>query len=281
VRPAFALRFSALKAMLRRGFPLAIISLFVATYVRVDMILLSLIQGDQATGWYSAAQRPVGMFTFLPAAFVGAVLPAMSRSRHTSRSLAKYFEQTVKYLLILSLPLAIGMGLLADRIILLLYGHAYESATPALQILAWTLVVTFINHGISTTLMAVGQEKKFMTIVGWAAAFNVVTNCVFIPLLGHVGASLTTLASEILVSALGFCAVRPHVENLRLLPIVYKPILASMVLSGIILGMRGHSPIILVGTGTVGYVGALLLLRALPGKDLMLPLRSLRMTFRG
>jgi O-antigen/teichoic acid export membrane protein len=279
VRPTFALRLPALKAILRRALPLAIVTLFVATYVRIDMVLLSLIKGDLATGWYSAAQRPVGIFAFLPAAFVGAILPAMARSGLTPRALEQYFEQTVKYLLILALPLAIGTGLLADRVILLLYGQAYEPAVPALQVLAWTIVVTFVNHSISTALVAVGQEKRFMAITGWGAAFNVGTNLICIPLLGHVGASLTTLASEIVVSALGFRAIRRHLGDFRLLPVASRPILAGVAMSAVIMGMRGQSLPLLVCVAAVSYFGALLLVGALDRKELTVPFRSVLTIF--
>jgi O-antigen/teichoic acid export membrane protein len=281
VRPVFSPRLSALKEIFRRALPLAIVSLFVATYVRIDMVLLSLIRGDLATGWYSAAQRPVGIFAFLPAAFVGAILPAMSRLGHTTPDLTQYCEQTIKYLLILALPLAIGLGLLADRAVVLLYGQAYAPAIPALQVLAWTLVVTFVNHGLSTTLMAMGQEKRFMAITGWGAAFNLVTNLAFIPLLGHVGASLTTLASELFVLSLGVRQVRHSLQHLRLLRVVYKPILSGIALSGVIIGIRMHSLVILVCIGAVCYVGTLLLFGALRRQDLTLPIRSVLMTFKG
>jgi O-antigen/teichoic acid export membrane protein len=281
VRPVFSLRVSALRELLRRALPLAIVSLFVATYVRIDMVLLSLMRGDLATGWYSAAQRPVGIFAFLPAAFVGAILPAMSRMGHTTSDLSQYCEQMIKYLLILALPLAIGLGLLADKAIVLLYGRAYAPAIPALQILAWSLAVTFVNHGLSTALMAVGEEKRFMAITGWGAAFNLGTNLVFIPLLGHVGASLTTLASELFVLVLAYRQARRSLQNLRLRSVVYKPILAGLGLGGVILSLHSHNLFTLVGIGAVSYVGALLLFGALRRQDLILPIRSVLVVFRG
>ena len=281
VRPIFALRFSALVGVLRRALPMAVGSIFIATYVRIDVVLLSYFKGDMTTGWYFAAQRPIAIFAFLPVAFMGAILPAMSQSGHTTRSLSQYFEQTVKYLLILSLPLAIGVGLLADRIILLLYGQAYESAIPALQVLAWVLVAAFVNHGIATTLLAVGREKKFMIIAAWGVAFNVLTNLVCIPLFGHVGASLTTLASEILVCTLGFREVRRHIKDLRLFLLICKALIAGVVMGGVVLGIREQSLPLLVGLAAVCYLGALLLVGLLQRKELALPIRPLVMMFKG
>jgi O-antigen/teichoic acid export membrane protein len=281
VRPAFGLRFVALKEMLWRALPLAVVSLFVATYVRIDMILLALIKGDLATGWYSAAQRPVGVLAFLPAAFVGAILPAMSGLGQTSQSLSRYFEQTTKYLLIISLPLTIGIGLLADRIVLLLYGQAYAPAIAALQILAGTLVVTFVNHGISTALVAVGQERKFMSITGWGVGFNIVTNLACIPLYAHVGASLTTLATEVFVLALGLREIRRGLSDLHLFPVINKPVVAGVAMSAVILGLRGQSTILLVCLSAVSYVCALFLVGGLDRREITLPIRLVVMTLKG
>jgi O-antigen/teichoic acid export membrane protein len=209
------------------------------------------------------------------------MLPAMSQQGHTPGSLARYFENTMMYLIMFALPLSLGLSLLGGRITLLLYGQAYEPAGPALQIYAWMLVAAAINHGISTTLVAVGQEKTWMVITGWGTAFNLITNVAAIPLLGHVGASMTTLASQIFVSALGFREVRRHLGELNLLAAVYKPVLAGMAMACVILGSWGQSLPFLVGCAGLCYVGGLFLFRALRREDLTLPIRSVLMAFRG
>jgi O-antigen/teichoic acid export membrane protein len=274
-RPVFELTPARLVATLRRAAPLAAIGLFVTIYVRIDVILLSLIAGDVSTGLYAAAQRVIGVFSFLPAAIAAATLPALSAPEHTKESMTRDVEQMVKYLFILSLPLAIGFGLQADVVVALLYGEAYRDAAPALAILAWTLVMTFVNHGLSTTLVALQRERTVTAIVAGGALFNVLANVAAVPLWQHVGASATTLATELLIAMLGLRAVRRRLSTVQIVPMLTRPLLAGLIMAAIIRAGAHHDPLWVVPLAFAGYLGVLLAVGGMPRSGLVVPLRSM------
>jgi O-antigen/teichoic acid export membrane protein len=248
--------------------------------VRIDVIMLSFLRGDVVTGWYSAAQRPIGMLAFVPAAFVGAVLPVISDSRLTPESIRRHYEETVKYLMILALPLAVGMSHLAPVLVEILYGPAYGAASPALAILAWTLIVTFLNHASSTCLIALGQERRFMAIAACGAAFNVATNVVLIPWLGHVGASLTTLATELLIAVLGYRGVRRRLGDVSLLSTAARPALAALVMGVFLAASPWQNLPLQVALGGVSYITTLIAVGVIRRQELTLPIRVALRAFR-
>jgi peptidoglycan biosynthesis protein MviN/MurJ (putative lipid II flippase) len=120
-----------------------------------------------------------------------------------------------------------------------------------------------------------------MRIAGWGAGFNIITNLAFIPLYAHVGASLTTLASEVFVSALGLREIRRGLSDLHLFPVINKPVVAGVVMGAVILGLRGQSTILLVCLSAVSYVVALCLIGALDRREITLPIRLVVMTLKG
>lgn len=192
---------SSLASFFRMALPFGISYLFIVVYFKVDVLMLAQMKGAAAVGLYSAAYRLIEILQTVPGVFMGALFPVFSRHAASSRdSLHLLYEKTLKYLALISLPLAVGILVWAREIILLFYGDAYLGAVPALQILIWTILFLFANAVFGTVLTALERMSLLCWVMGVNTVLNILLNLWFIPEAGlnlsYLGAALATLICE-------------------------------------------------------------------------------------
>jgi O-antigen/teichoic acid export membrane protein len=123
-------------------------------------------------------------------------LPMMSASFIKSR---EQFRQdcnaSIKYLTLLTVPMATGISVLAPRIIDLVFGHKFSSAAPVLQILAWTVCVFSVSMVFARVLTASHHQMLDLYCNVAALVVNVTLGWVLISHYGPSGAAISTLIS--------------------------------------------------------------------------------------
>ncbi|KKG02319.1 flippase [Methanosarcina mazei] len=186
------------KYILKESLPLAMAAVFIAIYYRIDVVMLSWLKGDVDVGIYSAAYRLTEAFTFIPVTFMVSIFPLMSRyyTESTDKLMLSYLK-SFKFLFIIALPLAIGISLISDKIILTVYGNQFENSIQLLQILIWSTAIVFINYPLTQLLISTNNQKIFSTSTAICAALNVVLNFILIPNYSYIGASVATVITQL------------------------------------------------------------------------------------
>jgi len=193
--------FAFWKPTIKEAWSFGIIFLSGMLYTYVDSIMLSILKGTEAVGWYSAAYRLMYIALLLPNAINMAVYPVMSRlfNDSSSESLTMLYERYFKYMLIVGIPLGVGTSILAKPLILLLYGTGYEQSIIALQILVWTIVFTFAGASYIQLLQSINKQMIITKISIFCLIINIIINLILIPPYSFVGASIATLITEIVL----------------------------------------------------------------------------------
>jgi O-antigen/teichoic acid export membrane protein len=188
--------------------PFALAAVFARVYSYIDSILLSKIAGDVQVGWYSIAYKITFAFQFVPLALVAAVYPRFSEHfLHNKKRLAFVFVQSVKYLLIVALPITVGIGVLAPDIVLSLYTVEYFNSILPLQILLAGLVFSYVSFPIGAFLNACNRQTTQTKIVGFVLFVNILLNLTMIPKYGVVGAAIAAMVGNVLLTVLGYLIV--------------------------------------------------------------------------
>jgi len=266
--------------MAREALPFMFLGLFFVIYFKIDFIMLAWMKDETMVGSYAAAYRLMESLLFVPAAFMGAVYPTLSRISSTGReAVLSASGKTLRYMAMIGIPVGFGTMVLADRIILLLFGDAYSGSVLPLRIIIWAMVLIFLNCVCPVGLNAVGRQSLSVLVTGVGIIVNVMLNLVLIPPYGAVGTSIATTATEIVTSALFFFLFGRSIGSLRLLPAIYKPVIAGGFMAVCLL-LLGFLPLgVLVAAGAAIYLLALILLRALGRADLDLALSLARPAF--
>jgi O-antigen/teichoic acid export membrane protein len=196
VLPKLEVNLKFWKEMLKQAWPFALGLVFMTLYFSIDSVMLSVIKGNEAVGWYNAAYRLISALMFIPMAYFSAVFPIMSRFHVTSQDFLRFtYERSFKYMLILGVPIGVGTTLLANKIIMLIFGLGYYNSIIALQILVWSMVFIFINGPFGQLFISVNKQLIGTWITIGTVISNIVLNIILIPRYGLTGASISTVAA--------------------------------------------------------------------------------------
>ena len=136
--------------------------------------MLSYLSGDYATGIYNASYKIITVLTTFFPVYQAVVFPLMSKLFEGSNDLLKLsYVKSVKYLLLIIMPITLGISLYATPLVTLIYGSEYLMSGPVMQVLVWTVGFLFVNGAASTLLNASNKEVSVTKIYCVAALFNV------------------------------------------------------------------------------------------------------------
>lgn len=188
---------SEARYLLGRSWPLMLSGLTITIYMKTDQIMLGQLADDREVGIFSAASRISEIWYFLPMIIVTTVYPSLLRSDQGD---AGRFERDVLRLLrglvVLALAIVLPIWLLADQIIVLLYGASFQGAGVVLAIHIWTSVFVFLGVAGGRWYIVKGLERLMFVRALVAACLNIALNLKLIPLWGAVGAAVASLAAQ-------------------------------------------------------------------------------------
>jgi O-antigen/teichoic acid export membrane protein len=271
------------RPLLRRifagGLPFLIWVIFGEIYIRIDVMMLSLMTTDAVVGWYGAATRIYGTLLFVPNILTTSVFPAMMRmgsgAAADEGAFARASERLMNLLLFTAVPISAGAIVVAEPLVRMLYGTGpLRNAAPNLQVLGFSILLVCVDVVLGTVLIAKGKEKPWACMAIAAAVFNPLVNLWAIPLAtrwwgnGGIGASAATLLTEALMMAGAFWLMPPGIFSRRNLLVALKACLlgVAMVVGLSVSGIQNLA--LLIAAGAAFYVPLALLLGVLPREDL-------------
>ncbi|PIT93949.1 hypothetical protein COU00_01565 [Candidatus Falkowbacteria bacterium CG10_big_fil_rev_8_21_14_0_10_43_11] len=268
LRPAW--RHDLIKNIITMALPFALFGIFQRFYTYFDSVLLSLIAGDRYVGLYSIAFKMTFALQFLPLAFVASLYPAMSAYHLNDKEQLKItFERAMKYLIIIALPISAGIIVLADNFILI-FKSEYSGSILPLQIIIASLVFIFASYPVGSLLNACDKQKINSLNMAAVLAASVIMNLILIPRFQAVGASVTVLATNILLLALGLIWV-PKIISYRpwvIVKVLLKSLAAVALMSVILFYFKNSVNIfILIPLSGFIYFAVLFLIKGYTNTD--------------
>ena len=268
VLPKMEVDWSFWKPTIKMALPFSLTIIIAGMFFNIDIVMLSAMKGDEFAGWYRAAVTLVLVIISAAASFIYAIFPITAKLFVSAKdTLRTTLERSSKYLFILALPIAAGIFLLADRIILLIYGTEFTPAAMALQILSLYLPLRVISHVTGWTLASINREPLRAFSAGIALSLNVCLNFILIPIFGIVGAGSATVISQTLLFTLYFYFVAKHFHRLPLHRIALKPCVSCLVIVLFLLTFAGANLFILIALSAVIYFTILWILKTFDSDD--------------
>lgn len=259
------------KTILKEAWPFGITGLSGMLYTYIDTIMLSIIEGNEVVGWYSAAYRIMLVALFIPTALNMAIFPIMSRLYVNSiNSLRLMHEQYFRIMIIIGIPIGVGTTLLADKIILLVFGPGYSESVIALQILIWTVVITFSGAAFVQLLQSINKQLLITKISIICVILNIILNMILIPQFSYVGASVATLITEAILVGYLFIVcynIGYRISSKLVIDTLFKVSLAAIVMSIPLWYFKTLNLFLLVFIGIVLYFVSFYLVKGINDMD--------------
>jgi len=237
------------REIFKGALPLCGLLLFTYIYFRIDAVLLFFLRGELETGFYSAAFKLIENISWLIASIRLGVFPVLAKTfKEGSDHYQKIWQQTVRYLLLISIPLSVGMFLLAPRLLGLLYGASFDTGGTVLMIMSLGFPLLCLNDLAAYLLLSQNKTRSVLQITGGAAVFNVFLNLFLIPKWGMEGAAWAATLTQFLLFGVYYFKVREICGNTKILVLLWRPVLAA-----------GAMAVLLKGWDTLALVPAVLL----------------------
>ncbi len=259
-KPRFCYHPAQWKYLLKESYPLFIELVFRQNFLRVDIFVLKAIRSVAEISVFYAPYSLILRLQMIPAAFTTALLPPLSRLADGSKmSFAITYVKAFKILLTISLPIAIAVSILADNIIVIIFGRTFLKAAIALKILIWMVNLMFFESLFNAVFVSI--KKQWLSAISHAVMFsaNLVLDIILVPFYGFVGACIGTLFAYISRFFLSYYFLLRNNISLPIVSILPKPLL-----SGAIMGMMMYlfidwNIIATLSIGLAAYIGAIIL----------------------
>jgi PST family polysaccharide transporter len=187
---------AAMRELVRSAWPLAISSLSVILYMRIDQVMLGQMLGNEAVGIFSAAVRISESWYFVPMAMAAAAAPALTAAHQKSQEdYRRKLLAVTRALVWLGVAVAAVLTFNASRVISLLYGPGYQEAGAVLALHAWAGVFASLGVASGPWFINAGLTRLRMLNTLAGAVVNIVLNFYVIRRYGVLGAAASTLAS--------------------------------------------------------------------------------------
>lgn len=169
-------------------------------YTRIDLLMLKLIDSNQAAGLYNAAYKIIFFLFIIPISLRSAIYPMLSHyHKNKQDKLLFVTSKSIKYMLIISTLISIVIFLHADLIIQVLFGDEFILSGSCLKLLIW-MFIPYCGYIITMYHLNAGGDVKYvMKISMLGLVINIFLNFCLIPSNSIFGAAIATIVTEIIV----------------------------------------------------------------------------------
>lgn len=253
-------------------------SIFATAYHAIDIIIMSLLINDETQlGWYTVADRLFGTTMFIPAIFITAIYPVLSRMFAENRdALSEIITRSFNLLLIVSIPIGLGLVVIATPVVVLLYGPAYEGAGAVLSIIGIVLIFTYQNTLLGRFMMSIDRQNTWTVVMAVGTLATIPLDLVLVPWTfetfgnGAMGGALAYVVTEGGMMIAAFFLIPKGYLGRQNIVVSVKAILAGLLMMGAVWFVRDQFIAIPILVGMVVYPALVLLFRTVPTQDLAL-----------
>lgn len=181
---------------------LFILNVIISIYVNLDSVMLGFIQSDAAVGYYSVAGRISHIILSLVSSLGIVLLPRFSYLLESKdyNEFDRLCRKSLDFTLGLSLPIVVGLMLLTNPLIMLVFGEKYIPSISVLQILSPIILFAGITNVLGIQILY-SKRKENLVIYSTlgAALVNFTLNMILIPSYSYIGAAVATCIAEFIV----------------------------------------------------------------------------------
>jgi O-antigen/teichoic acid export membrane protein len=265
------------KQLLRTAWPIGLSGLFMTVYVRIDLVMLSLFGTSPAEiGWYAVPVKIIEMFSLFPMLIMAGLFPIFTVLQVSDpEAFKKNYQRAVTYLALTAVPLTLAGLFLSDPWLVFFFGPAFARSVPSLRILIWVIPFVFLNYVLINTLVALNREKMITWGSASAVVFNIGINLIILPRYGYLGASWTTVVTEVLLAGGFFWILQHSFFRLPLMETALKIMISGLLMAVPLWALKSFHPALIWPAAFIFYGLGLVSLRLLTHEDWLLLKRSL------
>lgn len=263
--------------IMRAGLPYLVSGLGLVAYGQVDVLIISSLVDTTQVGWYGYASRLFSTFMFFPVIFSAAVFPALTRTyTSASNSLPTIMRKSFDLMLVLSIPIGLGLLVVANQLAVLLYGPDLAQVGPILGLMGIVLIPTYQNILLGQFLTSTDRQNAWTIVIIVATVLTIPLDILLVPWCqrifgnGAMAGSLSFLITELGMVAVGIALLPKGSLSLANVGIGVRVLCAGLAMAAGAWWVRNLFIVVPVFVGAAIYIALILALRVLPSEDIAL-----------
>lgn len=247
---------------------LVTVNLAIEIYSLMDITMMNFMSSKDSIAFYKYGNAIEKMLLQVVNTFTMVLVPRISYYYKEKRT--QDFNQLVskglKLIIITSIPMMIGVFFTADFLIQKMYGVQYVNSATILKMFSVLLLISPTGYLLgSRMLLVTDHENKMVICVGIGAAVNLLGNAVLIPQMHEFGATIASIASEIVVMIVYVNFGKKYFKLINVWQTALKVLLGAAVMAGYLflcskLSINGWWILIIQIIGAVLIYGVVLFL---------------------
>ena len=264
-------------AMLRMSTPYLITSLVIAVYVQIDQIFIATMVDTRTVGWYSTATNLFGTSMFLPVAIGTTLLPVLSRSYTTSQHQLQHIaRRSFDLMFLISVPIGFGIIVIANPLVIMLYGSEFAQSGPVLAVLGSVLIFMYLNTLLGQLLISTDRTSKWNLVMTGGVLLTLPLDLVLVPWTrdtygnGALGGTIAFLFTEFWMVVGAILLLPKNTIQWSNVRTAALSLFAGLVMIATSWWWRETLMPLSILVGAVTYIGLVFLLRIVSHEDLLL-----------
>ncbi|MCS8574752.1 oligosaccharide flippase family protein [Pediococcus pentosaceus] len=252
-------------------------------YLVVNKTMLGSMTSVQSAGYFDQSDKMIKMILAVVTATGTVMLPHVANAfmKGEVEKTKQFLYNSFSFVTSLAVPMMFGIAAVARKFVPLFFTNKFIAVTPLMMIESVVILSIAWSNVLGTQyLLPTNQNTAFTKSVVIGAIVNIVINIPFILFWGALGATLSTVFSEITVAIYQLFVVRHQVDYRKLFADIEKYMLAGITMFIVVFVLDVNLAdswimlIIEVFIGVVLYVVLLILMRAKIIKDAMEMIRK-------
>ena len=210
-----------------------ILNLIISLYIQLNSIMLGFMSGDEAVGFFTAGNKISHIGLTLISSLGTVLLPRCANLLQSGdkEGFERVIGKSLNVTLLLSLPITIGLMVLATPITLIFCGDDFGPAIPVLLVTAPVVIFVSLTNLIGIQVL---YPMDKVNLVIWSVSGGAITNILFnillIPTYAAFGAGISTLIAEFSVMTLHMTLGKTYLPFNMAKFINWKIILSALIM---------------------------------------------------
>lgn len=194
--------------IIKRSLPYALITLLMASYYRIDSVLLErLLPRDIAAtqaGVYATAFRLLDALVMISYLFSVILLPLFSKMLKQKENVVPVVRTSFSLLFLFSVSAVVILYAYRHEVIQLLYTEHVDESVAVFSYIIFGLIPISMNYLFGTLLTANGSMKELNITAAIGIVINVTVNLFLIPRMLACGSAVASFCTQFTVAVLQF-----------------------------------------------------------------------------
>lgn len=202
-------------------------------YLVVNKTMLGSMTSVQSAGYFDQSDKMIKMILAVVTATGTVMLPHVANAfmKGEVEKTKQFLYNSFSFVTALSVPMMFGIAAVARKFVPLFFTDKFLAVTPLMMIESVVILLIAWSNALGTQyLLPTNQNGAFTRSVVFGAVVNIIVNIPFIMLWGALGATMSTVFSELAVTGYQLYVLRNQIDYHNLFTDTGKYMLSGLVM---------------------------------------------------